>query len=265
MSGLIKREDVDAVLERTRLEDIVGQQVTLKPAGAGALKGLCPFHDERTASFHVRPAVGRYHCFGCGEGGDAISYLQKLDGLSFTEAVEYLADRVGVELHYENTGREARAEPTGVRRARLLDANRAAAEFYAEQLGAPVAAAGRKFLTERAFGRADAAQFGVGYAPTGWDALTRHLQGRGYTQAELVAAGLGVAGQRGVYDRFRGRLVWPIRDASGAVVGFGARKLFAEDPGPKYLNTPETALYKNQACSMASTWRRSRSARPSRW
>jgi DNA primase len=247
VAGLIRREDVEAVRERARIDEIVSQHVTLKPAGVGSLKGLCPFHDERTPSFHVRPGVGRWHCFGCGEGGDVISFVQKIDGMSFTEAVEYLADRVGIQLRYEEsrggTGGPARRDEPG-KRQRLLEAHRVAAEFYSEQLFGPGAQAGRAFLGERNFDRSDAERFGVGYAPTGWDALTRHLQGRGFTQAELVAAGLVSQGQRGVYDRFRGRLVWPIRDVTGAVVGFGARRLYDEDQGPKYLNTPETALYK---------------------
>ena len=248
MAGLIKREDVEAVRERARIEEIVSAHVTLKPAGVGSLKGLCPFHDERTPSFHVRPGVGRWHCFGCGEGGDVISFVQKIDGMGFTDAVEFLADRAGVQLRYEDsrTGAAAdrgpREEPG--RRQRLIEAHKVAAEFYAEQLFGQGAQAGRAFLAERSFDRADAEHFGVGYAPTGWDALLRHLQGRGFTQAELVASGLVSQGQRGIYDRFRGRLVWPIRDVTGAVIGFGARRLYDDDQGPKYLNTPETSLYK---------------------
>ncbi|WP_277211415.1 DNA primase [Isoptericola croceus] len=248
MAGLIKREDVEAVRERARIEEIVSAHVTLKPAGVGSMKGLCPFHDERSPSFHVRPGVGRWHCFGCGEGGDVISFVQKIDGMAFTDAVEHLADRVGVQLRYEDsrTGgaaqRGPREEPG--RRQRLIEAHRAAAEYYADQLFAPGAQAARAFLAERSFGRADAEMFGVGFAPTGWDSLLRHLQGRGFTQPELVASGLVSQGQRGIYDRFRGRLVWPIRDVTGAVIGFGARRLFDEDQGPKYLNTPETSLYK---------------------
>ncbi|MCK9793223.1 DNA primase [Isoptericola sp. 4D.3] len=248
MAGLIKREDVEAVRERARIEEIVSAHVTLKPAGVGSLKGLCPFHDERSPSFHVRPGVGRWHCFGCGEGGDVISFVQKIDGMGFTDAVEYLADRAGVQLRYEDsrTGAAAdrgpREEPG--KRQRLIEAHKVAAEFYAEQLFGPGAQAGRAFLAERSFDRADAEHFGVGYAPTGWDALLRHLQGRGFTQPELVASGLVSQGQRGIYDRFRGRLVWPIRDVTGAVIGFGARRLYDEDQGPKYLNTPETSLYK---------------------
>ncbi len=239
---------MEAVRDRARIDEIVSAHVTLKPAGVGSLKGLCPFHDERTPSFHVRPGVGRWHCFGCGEGGDVISFVQKIDGMGFTDAVEYLASRVGVQLRYEDsrTGEAAQRGPREEpgRRQRLLEAHRVAAEFYAEQLFAPGAQAARAFLAERSFDRADAEHFGVGYAPTGWDALMRHLQGRGFTQAELVATGMVSQGQRGIYDRFRGRLVWPIRDVTGAVIGFGARRLYDEDQGPKYLNTPETTLYK---------------------
>lgn len=237
------REDVEAVRERVRIEDVVGQHVTLKTAGVGSLKGLCPFHDERSPSFHVRPQVGRYHCFGCGEGGDVISFVQKVDGLGFAEAVEYLAGRVGIQLRYEDGAAPRTGEEPG-RRRRLLDAHRVAEEFYREQLSSPGAAAGRAFLAERGFDRSAAEQFGVGFAPQGWDGLLRHLRGRGFTEAELTASGLVSQGQRGIYDRFRGRLVWPIREVTGETLGFGARRLFDEDQGPKYLNTPETPLYR---------------------
>ncbi|MFI8522948.1 DNA primase [Promicromonospora sukumoe] len=243
MAGLIRREDVDQVRERARIDEIVSAHVTLKPAGVGALVGLCPFHDERSPSFNVRPSVGRYHCFGCGEGGDVIEFVMKMDGLSFTEAIEYLAGKTGVQLRYEEGGNARPREEPG-KRQRLLEAHRVAADFYAEQLMGPDATAARTFLAERSFDRSDAELFGVGFAPKGWDSLQRHLQGRGFTQAELVASGLMSQGQRGIYDRFRGRVMWPIRDVTGAVIGFGARRLFEDDQGPKYLNTPETSLYK---------------------
>ncbi|WP_318244001.1 DNA primase, partial [Oerskovia rustica] len=243
MAGLIRREDVDAVRERARIDEIVSSHVTLKPAGVGSLKGLCPFHDERSPSFHVRPQVGRWHCFGCNEGGDVISFVQKIDGMTFTEAVEYLADRVGIQLRYEEGGGPRRTEEPG-KRQRLLEAHRVASQYFSEQLFAPGATVARTFLAERSFDRSDAERFGVGFAPTGWDSLLRHLRGRGFTEAELIASGLMSQGQRGIYDRFRGRLVWPIRDVTGETIGFGARKLFDEDQGPKYLNTPETTLYK---------------------
>ncbi len=235
---------MDTVRERARIEEIVSAHVTLKPAGVGALVGLCPFHDERSPSFNVRPSVGRYHCFGCGEGGDVISFVMKIDGMGFTEAVEHLAGKAGVQLRYEDDGGPQRPREEPGKRQRLLDAHRVAAEFYAEQLMGPGAAAARTFLAERSFERTDAERFGVGFAPKGWDSLQKHLLGRGFSQAELVASGLMSQGQRGSYDRFRGRLVWPIRDVTGAVIGFGARRLFEEDQGPKYLNTPETSLYK---------------------
>ncbi len=243
MAGLIKRETVDEVRARARIEEVVGQHVTLKTAGVGSMKGLCPFHDERTASFHVRPHVGRWHCFGCNQGGDVISFIQQIDALSFADAVEYLAGKYGVTVQYEAGSSTRKGMDTGTR-ARLLDVHRVAAQFYAEQLDTPGAAAGREFLTARSFDREAAETFGVGFAPTGWDNLMRHLRGRGFTEEELTASGLVSQGQRGIYDRFRGRLVWPIRDVTGEVIGFGARKLFDEDQGPKYLNTPETALYK---------------------
>jgi DNA primase len=243
VAGRIRREDVQSVRERARIEDIVGEHVTLRSAGVGSMKGLCPFHDEKSPSFHVRPQVGLWHCFGCSEGGDVISFVQKIDGLPFAEAVEYLAGRVGLQLRYEEGGAPRPGEQPG-RRQRLLEAHRVAATFFAEQLATPGAAAARAFLAERGFDRSAAEQFGVGYAPQGWDALQRHLRGRGFTEDELKATGLMSEGNRGMYDRFRGRLVWPIREVTGDTVGFGARKLYEEDQGPKYLNTPETALYK---------------------
>ncbi len=243
MAGLIKREDIDEVRQRTDIKEVIDSYVTLKGAGLGSYKGLCPFHDERSPSFTVRPQVGRYHCFGCGEDGDVISFVQKLDHISFHEAVEKLAHRIGFELHYEDGGSGPNREDIG-RRQRLLDAHKVADEFFRAQLLTPGAAEGRNFLYGRGFDRAAAEQFGVGYAPQGWDSLLKHLRGRGYTDAELKLTGMFSEGNRGIYDRFRGRLIWPIRDIAGETIGFGARKLYEDDQGPKYLNTPETALYK---------------------
>jgi DNA primase len=241
VAGRIRREDIDAVRERIRIEDVVGEQVTLRPAGGGALKGLCPFHDERSPSFNVRPQVALWHCFGCGEGGDVFAFLQRIDHQSFAEVVERLASQAGVQLRYED-GSSPRQPDVG-RRQRLLDAHGAAAEFYAEQLAAAGGEPARRFLSERGFERADAERFGVGYAPLGWNALVGHLRKRGFTDAELVSGGLARQGSRGPYDTFRGRAVWPIRDVTGAVVGFGARRLLEEDTGPKYLNTPDSPIY----------------------
>lgn len=239
MAGRIRQSDVDEVKARTNIADIVGEHVSLKSAGVGSLKGLCPFHDERSPSFHVRPQLGFYHCFGCGESGDAYTFLQRMDHVSFTEAVERLAGRLNYELHYEDGGQ---ASDHG-NRARLLAANQAAADFFVERLSSPEADVGRRFLGERGFDSEAARRFGVGFAPKSWDVLTNHLKGRGFTTDELAASGLVSQGDRGVYDRFRGRLVWPIRDVTGQTVGFGARRLLDDDKGPKYLNTPETAVY----------------------
>ena len=242
MAGRIPDSDIARVRELSPVVDVISEHVTLKSAGGGSMKGLCPFHDERSPSFNVTPARGFWHCFGCGEGGDVISFVQKIDHLSFTEAVERLAARVGYELHYEQGGSAPRAQQG--QRARLVEAHKAAADFYAEQLTTPEAVIGRTFLDERGFDSAAAAHFGVGYAPNGWEHLVKHLRGRGFTDEELATGGLASRGQRGVIDRFRGRLVWPIRDVTGDVVGFGARKLREDDDGPKYLNTPESPLYK---------------------
>jgi DNA primase len=239
VAGLIRKSDIDEVRSRTNIADIVGDHVTLKNAGAGSMKGLCPFHEERSPSFNVRPQVGRYHCFGCGEGGDVFSFLQKMDHVSFAEAVERMAARIGYELHYEDGGS---AIDHG-NRARILAANAAAAEFFSAQLKTPEADPGRAFLGQRGFDPPAAERFGVGFAPRG-GALGRHLKTLGFTEDELITAGLLGKGERGdVYDRFRGRLVWPIRDVTGATLGFGARKLLDDDNGPKYLNTPETPVY----------------------
>lgn len=236
----IRQADVDEVKARTNIADIVGERVALKSAGVGSLKGLCPFHDEKSPSFHVRQQVGYYHCFGCGESGDVYSFLREMDHVSFTEAVERLAGRIGYALHYEDGG----AAPETSGRSRLYAANTAAAEFFRAQLLSADAEAGRRFLGERGFDAGAAAHFGVGFAPRGWDGMLKALTAQGFTRDELSTAGLVSTGQRGVYDRFRGRLVWPIRDVSGQTIGFGARKLFDDDQGPKYLNTPETPIYK---------------------
>ena len=238
----IKDDDVALVRERARIDEVVREYVALKSAGGGSLKGLCPFHDEKSPSFHVTPAKGYWHCFGCQEGGDVITFVRKIDALQFNEAVEKLAGKFGIHLRYEEAGSAPNRQQG--QRQKLIDAHNAAAAYYQQQLSSPEAQPGREFLTARGFDAQAAQHFGVGYAPRTWDSLLNHLRGKGFTQEDLLTAGLMSQGQRGIYDRFRGRLVWPIRDLAGAVVGFGARKLFDDDDGPKYLNTPETPIYK---------------------
>ncbi|MER6126902.1 DNA primase [Streptomyces sp. NPDC001795] len=243
MAGRINDEDVKAVRDAVPIDSVVSEYLQLRNAGGGNLKGLCPFHDEKSPSFQVSPSKGLFHCFGCQEGGDTITFVMKVDHLTFSEAVERLAARAGITLRYEEGG----YNPTHQRgeRIRLVEAHKLAAQWYAEQLGvSPEAETGRKFLAERGFDQAAAVHFGVGYSPQGWDHLTRYLRGKGFSDKELLLSGLSQEGRRGPIDRFRGRLMWPIRDIGGDVVGFGARKLYEADNGPKYLNTPDTAIYK---------------------
>jgi DNA primase len=242
MSGRIRAEDIAEVRERIRIEEIIGEHVTLRSAGGGSLKGLCPFHDERTPSFHVTPSKGLYHCFGCQAGGDAIAFLMELQGLSFAEAVERLAARAGVQLRYEEGS--APSGPSAGQRNRLLQANRAAAAFFAEQLGSAAGQPARELMRRRGFDEQACQTFGVGFAPTGWDGLITALRKQGIDPETMLAAGLVIQGNRGPYDRFRGRIIWPIKDLAGEVVGFGARRLSDDEDSPKYLNTPETLLYK---------------------
>ncbi|MER6537569.1 DNA primase [Streptomyces sp900105755] len=243
MAGRINDEDVKAVRDAVPIDAVVSEYLQLRNAGGGNLKGLCPFHDEKSPSFQVSPSKGLFHCFGCQEGGDTLTFVMKVDHLSFSEAVERLAARAGITLRYEEGG----YNPSHQRgeRIRLVEAHKIAAAWYAEQLAtSPEAETGRVFLAERGFDQAAAVHFGVGYSPQGWDHLTRYLRGQGFTDKELVSSGLSQEGRRGPIDRFRGRLMWPIRDIGGEVVGFGARKLYEADNGPKYLNTPDTAIYR---------------------
>ncbi|MGC4980529.1 MULTISPECIES: DNA primase [unclassified Streptomyces] len=243
MAGRINDEDVKAVRDAVPIDAVVSEYLQLRNAGGGNLKGLCPFHDEKSPSFQVSPSKGLFHCFGCQEGGDTITFVMKVDHLTFSESVERLAAQAGITLRYEEGGYNP-AHQRG-ERIRLVEAHKAAARFYTEQLDtSPEADTGRAFLAERGFDQAAAAHFGVGYSPQGWDHLTRHLRGKGFTDKELVLSGLAQEGRRGPIDRFRGRLMWPIRDIGGEVVGFGARKLYESDNGPKYLNTPDTAIYR---------------------
>lgn len=243
VAGLIRKEDIDEVRSRTDIREIIEGYVTLKTAGIGTFKGLCPFHDERTPSFNVRPAMGTYHCFGCGESGDVYSFMMAMEHTSFVETVERLAARLNYELHYEGGGGADRYEAH--QRRRLLDAHKVAAEFYEKQLYSAEAGEAQRFLGAKGFTPEDAKKFGVGYAPRGWDNLYKHLRAAGFKDEELRATGMFSDNRSGgMYDRFRGRVMWPIRTVAGETIGFGARRIYEDDQGPKYLNTPETSLYK---------------------
>ncbi|HZU48687.1 MAG TPA: DNA primase [Mycobacterium sp.] len=246
MAGRISDRDIAAIRERVRIDEVVGDYVQLRRAGADSLKGLCPFHDEKSPSFHVRPNHGHFHCFGCGEGGDVYAFVQKIEHVTFVEAVELLADRIGHTITY--TGAATSVQRDRGTRSRLVAANAAALAFYADALESGEAAPARQYLQERNFDADAARHFGCGFAPSGWDSLTKHLQRKGFDFKELEAAGLSRQGRRGPIDRFHRRLLWPIRTAAGEVIGFGARRLFDDDPiEAKYVNTPETLLYKKSS------------------
>lgn len=244
MVGMIVKEDIERVRAAADLYDIVSATVTLKPSGTGTFVGLCPFHDEKTPSFSVRPSLGVWHCFGCGAGGDVFKYVEQKENIDFREAVEFLADRYHIEMHYkqeQNNDSQAR----GSKRARLLEANEEAQKFFVSNLGTKEAAPARELLAGRNFTPQQSARFSCGYAPKGWDNLVRYLANKGFTRQELLDAGLARLGQRGIYDYFRGRLTWPIRDSTGRTLGFGARKLYDDDSiSAKYINTPDTVLYR---------------------
>ena len=233
----VKQSDIEALKDRVDIVELIGSYISLKPAGPGSFKGLCPFHGEKSPSFHVRSNPAFYHCFGCGVGGDAFKFVQEMDKIGFGEAIEKLAQRTGYQLTYEEGERETS------NRNLLLSINKAASEYYKAQLQSEEGKAARDFLVARGFDLASISDFEVGYAPKGWQNLSEHLTEKGFKLEDQALAGLLSKGEKGYYDRFRGRVLWPIRDANSQVVGFGARKLYAEDQGPKYLNTPETPVY----------------------
>lgn len=239
MAGRIRDEDIAKVRERARIDEVIGEYVMLRNAGSGSLKGLCPFHDEKTPSFHVTPSRGFYYCFGCGEGGDVITFLQHNQNLGFVEAIQMLADRYGIELVMEDDG--TFGTKPGLRK-RIMEANQAAEAFYVQQLTSPEAIAARIFLDGRGFTQAHAEHFRLGYAPKHGQALRQTLRAQGFDDETLKAAGLIRDYGR---DFFAGRLLWPIRDSGQSVLGFGGRRLYDDDRLPaKYINTPETPVYK---------------------
>ena len=232
-----KQSDIEQLKDRIDIVELVGSYISLKPAGPGSFKGLCPFHGEKSPSFHVRTSPAFYHCFGCGVGGDAFKFIQEMDKIGFTEAVEKLAERANYQLTLEEGDRE------NSNRSLLLNINKVASEYYQQQLKSDEGAVARDFLVSRGFDLNSIEQFGIGYAPKGWQNLSQYLTDKGFKVEDQALAGLLSKGNKGYYDRFRGRVLWPIRDANSQVVGFGARKLYEEDQGPKYLNTPETPVY----------------------
>jgi len=236
MAGGFSSQILDEIRSGVDMVELVGQSVNLKRAGEN-WKGLCPFHAEKTPSFTVNPKRGIFHCFGCGVGGDAFGFLMRQDRLAFPEAVRALAQRAGVELPTQRSP-ETDGKLEGLRRVMAL-----AAQFYTDALWAHDGAKARAYVESRGVDLEVARRFGLGYAPEGWNALLSHMAKEGVSDAELVSAGLALPRQNapGFYDRFRGRLLFPIRDPQARVVAFGGRAMGAEEP--KYLNSPETPLY----------------------
>ena len=237
----IPRAFIDELTQRADIADVVGSYVSLNRKGAN-LWGLCPFHSEKTASFSVSPDKQIYHCFGCGKGGGVLSFLMEIENLSYPEAIRRLADRMGMEVPEE----DERDRDWRRRRERILELNKLAARFYYEQLSTPQGAAVAEYINKRRISRKFANRFGLGAAPDAWDTLIRAMTAKGYDKRELIDAGLAVAGKNGgVYDKFRNRLMLPVIDLRGDVIGFTSRVM--DGSAPKYLNTPETAIFKKRS------------------
>lgn len=237
MAGRIVPEDVADIRDRADIVEVVSGQMQLKKAGR-VFKGLCCFHQEKTPSFTVDPEKQLFYCHGCGEGGDIFTFLQKVEGLTFGETAERLAGRYGLTLRYDKSG------VSGGTKSPLLAANEAAAKYFSELLmKAPEAEGARRYLKARGFPPEDAKVWRMGFSPSGSDVLFRHLLAAKFTAKQIVDAGLAIVKESGEhFDRFRSRVMFPVSDLSGQVVGFGARALGAEQP--KYLNSPETAIYR---------------------
>lgn len=224
--------DVQLIKERLDILDVVGDRVRLRRAGRSHI-GLCPFHNEKTPSFHVFQDKQNYHCFGCGRGGDIFTFVMELEGLDFPQALELLAARAGVPL----SGGGGRKRETGLHEVMDL-----AAKFFARQLRGQEGAAARAYMERRGLTPQDAARFGLGWSPSSWDSLLRHLREAGVADRQALACGLVLSGPSGgLYDRFRGRLMFPIRDIAGRVIAFGGR--LVDGDGAKYINSPEGDLY----------------------
>ena len=246
MAGRILKEDVDALRQQADIVAVIGDYTTLRRAGK-SFKGLCPFHTERTPSFTCTPDGNFFHCFGCGASGDIYDFLQRVEGLDFPESVETLARRTGFPLRYEQlSNRERRAIGE---RSRLVAVSHLARDHFVKRLLGEEGTAARDYLKGRGFGRGEADTFELGFAPEAWDDLSRALVADGVEPEDLIAIGVSVRNDRGgLRDRFRGRVIFPIHDPGGDVIGFGGRVLpgidFGDFEPPKYLNSPETPLYR---------------------
>lgn len=227
---------LDDLTARNPIEDIVGMYVALTRRGSN-LFGLCPFHNEKTASFSVAPDKGIYYCFGCHKGGGAINFIMEVENLEYPDAVRFLAKRVGMEVPEDEEYRSAYRK-----QERLRALCKDAARYFHEQLNSPAGAPGREYIAKRGLSRGTVTKFGLGFAPDGWNNLMDTMIKKGYTKEELLDAGLVLKSQKGsIYDRFRNRLMFPIIDVRGSVIGFGGRVM--DDSKPKYLNSPETTIF----------------------
>lgn len=227
---------INELVERNDIVEVVSGYVRLSKKSGSNMFGLCPFHSEKTPSFSVSPDKQIYHCFGCGKGGGVINFIMEVESLSFPEAVEFLAKRVNLPMPEETDDRESR------KRKRLLDLNRDAARFFYACLSTPEGGAARRYMEERRISPVTAKNFGLGYAPNTWDSLERAMRERGYTDYEMFDAGLVRKGKNGgFYDVFRGRLMFPVIDVRGNVIGFSGRILGEGEP--KYMNSPETLVF----------------------
>jgi len=233
----------EQIKEKLDIADLIGGYIQLKPAGSGSLKGLCPFHGEKTPSFHVSRERQFWHCFGCNQGGDHFTFIQQMEGVDFGEALRMLAERTGVEIPRYST-------KEGNEKTRLFEAVKLAERFFrAHLLESKNAEHARAYVKKRVISDELSEKFGIGYAPQSWDALTGALKKRGFNEDELLRAGLVAKSEKGkgVYDRFRDRLMFPIRDAGGRTVGFTGRILSGNEKEAKYVNTPQSSLYDKSA------------------
>lgn len=235
---------LEEVKHRTSVTELISRFVPLKRAGSNWV-GRCPFHSEKTPSFTVFPATESYYCFGCGAGGDVITFTMQAEGLEYREAVEQLASAAGVPLEEDPYDRDARnSSAPAVRKDRLFAVNKAAARFFYASLRSPEGAEALAYLQKRRFSETTIRRFGIGYAPNSWDALCKHLRGQGFTETEITVAFLGRTGKNGsMYDLFRNRVMFPVFDLAGEVVAFSGRRLNEEDER-KYVNTSDTPAFK---------------------